>query len=47
MLDQKVQQNLALDINNTSMIKSINLTNMSFDSYIKQLSDDIISLQKK
>jgi tRNA dimethylallyltransferase len=47
MMERNVQQELVVHKNYTSSIKSINLTNMPFDRYIKQLSDDVIALQTK
>lgn len=45
MLERNVQQELALREDCGSLLTSINLTNVSFDRYIKQLSDAIISLR--
>jgi tRNA dimethylallyltransferase len=46
MMERNVQQELSLREKSESMIKTINLTNMPFDRYIKQLSDDMRALQR-
>lgn len=46
MMERNIQQEIALLKNSSSIITSVNLTNRTFDSYIKQLSATIVSLQR-
>jgi len=47
MMERNVQQELDARKDSQSAIKTLNLTNRSFDRYIKQLSDDISALQQQ
>lgn len=46
MMERNVKQELDISKDHRSTVVSVNLTDMPFDRYIKQLLDDIISLQK-